>query len=249
MKIKLFLIILFYIGVCKAQDISEIEMVFVKGGTFLMGCTDGNRECLSDEFPVHKVTLDDFYISKYEITQQQWEQIMEYNESEFKGENLPVENIIYDSIQSFIMRLNILTGKKFRLPTEAEWEYAARGGNKSKKKKYAGSNNVNDVAWYKDNGGEHTSPVGKKKPNELGIYDMSGNVWEFCEDWYVDYKDEEQINPRGPQENPDGFLFTRVLRGGSWRSYYAEECRVSRRDGGHIGASTPFWGFRVVMKP
>ncbi len=226
---------------------TEIEMVFVKGGSFMMGCTKGDEDCFSDEFPAHKVSVSDFYIGKYEVTQQQWKNIMGYNNSHFKGDSLPVEMVIYDSIQSFLRKLSAATGKKYRLPTEAEWEYAARGGNKSSGKKYAGSNNADEVAWYGANKDTITHKVGSKKPNELGIYDMSGNVWERCEDLYEKYKNEKQVNPKGPESDLGGFLFTRVARGGGWENERALECRVSHRNGIMLHAPQPFFGFRVAM--
>jgi formylglycine-generating enzyme required for sulfatase activity len=243
---KAFLLILFCAGFCTAQTAPEIEMVFVKGGTFLMGCTKGDKNCFSDEFPVHKVTVSDFYIGKYEVTQKEWKSIMGYDSSEFKGDNYPVEMITYDSIQSFLKKLNAITGKNYRLPTEAEWEYAARGGTKSKSRKFAGSNDVNAVAWHYGNSNETTHPVGTKAANELGIYDMSGNVWERCEDWYMLYENKEEKDPKGP-ENPNNFLFTRVARGGAWNSHIIEECSVSHRNGIMTDAVQAFFGFRVAM--
>jgi len=216
----------------------EPEMVFVQGGTFTMGCTD--LECFDWEKPKHQVTVSDFYIGKYPVTQKQWVAVMGSNPSHFKGDNLPVENVSWDDAQEFISKLNAATGKKYRLPTEAEWEYAARGGIKSKGFEYSGSNRVDDVAWYGDNSGWETRPVGTKSPNELVIYDMSGNVWEWCNDWYGDYSNTAKTNPQGPSSGS-----YRVLRGGGWR-YDARRCRVSIRN-----SSTPVnrndeFGFRLA---
>ncbi len=161
-------------------------------------------DAYGDEKPAHSVTLGDYYIGKFEVTQELWEAVMGSNPSYFKGSNLPVEQVSWDDCQTFIRKLNSLTGKNFRLPTEAEWEYTARGGNRSKGYKYSGSNNISDVAWYWENSGDRvlsgewdydkiknnncrTHPVGMKSPNELGIYDMSGNVYEWCQDWYGSY--------------------------------------------------------------
>ena len=207
-------------------SIGNIEMVFVKGGTFTMGATaEQGSDAESDEKPTHSVTVSDFYIGKYEVTQAQWKAVMGSNPSYSKGDNLPVEWVSWNDIQEFITKLNAQTGKKFRLPTEAEWEYAARGGNKSKGYKYSGSNSISDVAWYGDNSSSKIHPVGQKSPNELGIYDMSGNVWEWCQDWYSSsaYSSSSQTNPTGPSSGS-----SRVLRGGSW-NYSAGSCRVSLR--------------------
>ena len=190
----------------------DIEMVYVKGGTFTMGAiSEQGADAYDDEKPAHSVTLSDFYIGKYEVTQAQWRAVMGSNPSSFKGDNLPVENVSWNDIQKFIQKLNAQTGKEFRLPTEAEWEYAARGGSKSRGYKYSGSNNIGDVAWYSGNSGSKTHPVGQKQPNELGIYDMSGNVWEWCSDWYGSYSSSSQTNPKGPNSGD-----YRVLRGGDW---------------------------------
>jgi formylglycine-generating enzyme required for sulfatase activity len=164
------------------DNIVGIEMILVRGGTFRMGDTDGQGG--DNEKPVHNVTLRDFYIGKYPVTQKQWVQVMGSNHSNFKGDDLPVEQVSWNNVQEIIKELNAKTGKKYRLPTEAEWEYAARGGNKSKGYKYSGSNDIDKVAWYADNSGNKTHPVGTKAPNELGIYDMSGNVWEWVNDKY-----------------------------------------------------------------
>jgi formylglycine-generating enzyme required for sulfatase activity len=181
-----------------AQTIPDIEMVFVKGGTFTMGCTaEQGDDCFDNEEPAHKVTLSDFYIGKYEVTQAQWKAVTGNNPSKFNGcDNCPVEGVSWNDIQEFIKKLNAKTGLNYRLPTEAEWEYAARGGAQSRGYKYSGSNSVDEVAWYYGNSGNETHPAGTKKANELGIYDMSGNVYEWCNDWYGAYNSEAQTNPK-----------------------------------------------------
>ena len=200
------------------------QMVEVRGGTFTMGATsEQGSDAKSDEKPAHKVTLSDYYIGKTEVTQALWKAVMGNNPSSFKGENLPVECISWNDCKAFISKLNSLTGKRFRMPTEAEWEYAARGGSKSRGYKYSGSNTLDDVAWYWDNSGRKTHEVGTKKPNELGLYDMSGNVWEWCSDWYGDYSSSAQTNPKGPDSGT-----YRVYRGGSWDGD-ARDCRCSGR--------------------
>ncbi len=200
------------------------NMVYVSGGTFTMGATsEQGIDAYNDEKPTHSVTLSSFYLCKYEVTQALWQAVMGENPSNLKGDNLPVEQVSWDDCQTFITRLNNLTGKNFRLPTEAEWEYAARGGNRSRGYKYSGSNVLSDVAWYDDNSGDKTHPVGSKSPNELGLYDMSGNVREWCSDWYGTYSSTAQTNPTG---SSSGSL--RVLRGGSWFSV-ARNCRSSSR--------------------
>ena len=190
----------------------SIDMVRVEAGTFTMGATAEMKNPWDDEKPTHRVTLtNDYYIGKYEVTQTLWQAVMGNNPSEFKGDNLPVEKVSWKDCQDFISKLNRITGKTFRLPTEAEWEYAARGGNKSRGYQYSGSNNLSDVAWYMDNSGDKTHAVGTKQPNELGIYDMSGNVWEWCQDWYGKYSSSSQVNPTGANSGS-----YRVKRGGSW---------------------------------
>jgi formylglycine-generating enzyme required for sulfatase activity len=204
---------------------SPPEMVFVKGGTFTMGCTaEQGSDCGDNEKPAHQVTIGDFKIGKYDVTQAQWKAIMGNNPSSFKNcDQCPVESVSWNDIQEFIKKLNHKTGGNYRLPTEAEWEYAARGGQKSQQNKFAGNQNVDAVGWYDGNSGSKTNPVGKKTPNELGIYDMSGNVWEWCADWYGDYSSQAQTNPKGPASGE-----FRVLRGGSWLNLIRNS-RVSNR--------------------
>ena len=239
-------------------DIPKTEMVFVQGGTFTMGCTDEEvRNCGVDEKPAHLVSLSDYYIGKYEVTQGLWKKVMGNNPSKFIncGDDCPVENVSWDDCQKFISKLNQLTGKRFRLPTEAEWEYAARGGSKASfQTKYAGSNVLGEVGWndknsdvnypggFEENGrklGTHT--VGTKKPNALGIYDMSGNVLEWCNDWNGDYSSGGVMNPKGAST---GSL--RVMRGGSWRhnGFYL---RVSSRNDNDPSYSNNFFGVRLVF--
>jgi formylglycine-generating enzyme required for sulfatase activity len=221
---------------------AEPEMVQVQGGTFWMGCSSEQQgECESDESPLHSVTLGNFQIGKYEVTQAQWKLIMGSNSSNFKGDNLPVETVSWNDAQEFISRLNAATGKQYRLPTEAEWEFAARGGNQSKGYKYSGSHNIFDVAWYGDNSGSQTHPVGTKLPNELGIYDMSGNVWEWCNDWYGTYPASSQQSPMGASSGS-----YRVFRGGSWINT-AQYCRVASRSYNTPGSSRIILGLRVVL--
>ena len=201
------------------------RMVRVEGGSFTMGATsEQGSEAKSDESPVHRVTLSTYYIGETEVTQALWEAVMGNNPSNFKGANLPVEQVSWEDCQNFIRELNRMTGKRFRLPTEAEWEYAARGGNKSQGCKYSGSNAIDKVAWYTDNSGNKTHEVRTKSPNELSIYDMSGNVWEWCQDWYGSYDASSQTNPSGPSTGS-----SRVYRGGSWL-INARNCRVSFRN-------------------
>ena len=217
------------------------SMVFVQGGSFQMGSNDGGI----DEKPVHSVTLSDFFISKTEVTQKEWKDIMGSNPSHFKGDNLPVEKVSWNDIQSYINKLNTKTGLNYRLPTEAEWEYAARGGVKTQNSasyKYSGSNNIDEVAWYSSNSSSKTHSVGSKQPNELGIYDMSGNVWEWCNDWYDSsyYKNSPKNNPQGASSGS-----RRVLRGGSWYDR-AGLCRVAYRNNNYPDRSRYDLGFRLL---
>ena len=219
----------------------SFQMVEVRGGTFTMGATSEQGDANDDEKPTHKVTLTDYYIGKTEVTQALWEAVMGNNPSYFQGKSLPVENISWNDCKTFIVKLNALTGKTFRMPTEAEWEYAARGGSKSRGYKYSGSGNIDEVAWHKDNSEEKTHEVGKKSPNELGLYDMSGNVWEWCNDWYGDYSSASQTNPKGPDSGAN-----RIGRGGGWW-YYARGCRCSIRGDFGPDYRNEFLGLRLCL--
>ena len=222
----------------------KFKMVKVEGGTFLMGATkEQGSDAWDDEKPAHQVTLSDYYIGETQVTQALWKSVMGDNPSNWKGDNLPVEKVSWEDAQEFIKKLNGVTGRTFRLPTEAEWEYAARGGKNSKGYKYSGSNNIDEVAWYGGNSGDKTHPVKEKKANELGLYDMSGNVWEWCNDWYGDCSSDAQTNPQGPDEGSD-----HVLRGGGWLSN-ARRCRVSCRSNITPTYRNNYVGFRLVMCP
>ena len=222
----------------------SFEMVYVEGGSFDMGATsEQGSEWYNNEKPVHSVTLSGYYIGKFEVTQELWKVVMGSNPSKFKGAQNPVESVDWEDCQEFVSRLNRLTGRTCRLPTEAEWEYAARGGNQSLHYKYSGIGNIGNVAWYNRNSGGSTHAVGTKTANELGIYDMSGNVWEWCSDRYGDYSAGAQTNPQGPSSGS-----RRVLRGGSWDDY-ASCCRVSYRDYYGPGGSSIHSGLRLVLVP
>jgi hypothetical protein len=243
-ELKLFELILPSLDEDKRKKYSPfmIKMVPVKGGTFNMGCTsEQDSDCRENEMPLHKVTVSDFYIGKYIVTHELWAQVMDVNQSPLEKDKLPFVNVSWYDVQEFINRLNSITNKKYRLPTEAEWEYAARGGNRSNDYKYAGSNNIDDVAWYNRNSEERTHPLGIKMPNELGIYDMSGNVWEWVNDLYGDYSDADQIDPQG-----SSFGDNRVSRGGSWY-HGAVDCRVSSRNGVAPNERNPRLGFRLAL--
>ena len=246
----------------------EPVMVWVQGGTFLMGSTpEQEGEGDADEFPVHPVTLSDYYMGKFEVTQALWETVMgsDNNPSYFRGDELPLEQMSWDDMvgtsgsgftvngieyhpDGYIHKLYVLSGKKYRLPTEAEWEYAARGGNKSEGYKFCGGNILDNVAWYYVNSGGTTHPVGTMMPNELGLYDMNGNVDEYCTDWWSrDYYSVSPLyNPTGP-ETPT----SRVLRGGSWGGSIWETreflYRVSHRSNNSNVPRTSYIGFRLVM--
>jgi Uncharacterized conserved protein len=219
------------------------NMVFVDGGTFTMGATvEQEQEAFSGEKPSHQVTVSSFSIGKYEVTQEEWQAVMGSNPSQFRGPNLPIENVSWRDCVEFVRRLNFLTGKYFRLPTEAEWEFAARGGNQSQGFKYAGSDNLSVVAWYDKTSENKTHEVGQKTSNELGLYDMSGNVWEWCYDKYGCYNGSNSLtNPRGPSIGSDY-----VVRGGGWRNH-AEHCRISRRMGYNPSNCFDYIGLRLVL--
>lgn len=241
----------------------KFTMKPVAGGTFTMGATEEQgSDASAGEKPIHQVTLSDYYIGQTEVTQELWQAVMGNNPSDnTKESNLPVEQVSWNDCQKFIQKLNEMTGQKFRLPTEAEWEYAARGGAKSRGYKYSGSNNLNDVAWYGNNSGDQSiydaddnfdfdkasnsncksHPVAQKRANELGIFDMSGNVWEWCQDWYGDYNSNAQTNPAGPTSGS-----APVLRGGCWFDN-AGICRVSYRSNGTPVNRNRVLGLRLAL--
>ncbi len=233
----------------------SFKMIAVEGGTFTMGATsEQGSDAYDNEKPTHSVTLSDYYIGETEVTQALWYAVMGYKPtsggSQWSsnyglGDNYPAYYISWDDCQAFITKLNTLTGKTFRMPTEAEWEYAARGGNKSKGYKYSGSNTIDDVAWYYDNSGIKSHTVGTKAANELGIYDMSGNLWEWCSDWYSRsyYSSSAQTNPTGPSSGSG-----RVRRGGYWYNS-ARTCRVSYRNNFAPSHCDIVIGLRLVLVP
>lgn len=224
-------------------------MIFVEGGIFEMGAqnSDPNKpnydeEAWDREGPVHLVTLSDYYIGETEVTQELWRAVMGYNQSHFNGEQKPVEQVSWYECKNFINKLNQLTGKNFRFPTEAEWEFAAKGGNESQGYKYSGSNNIDDVAWYSFDGKE-TRIVKNKLPNELGIYDMCGNVMEWCGDLFADYTSEPQTDPTGSSSGTDN-----IVRGGCCLSN-ATYCRMTVRSFFNPGGASYGIGFRLAMEP
>ena len=224
------------------KDGISIDMVKVEAGTFMMGATSEMKDPSSDEKPLHQVTLtNDYYMGKYEVTQALWRAVMGSNPSYFKGDNLPVEKVSWKNCQKFISKLNKMTGRKFRLPTEAEWEYAARGGKKSRGYQYSGSNSISDVAWYDGNSGSKPHPVGTKQANELGIYDMTGNVWEWCQDWIGSYLSSSQTNPTGADSGSYP-----VHRGGCYNDV-AWGCRLSHRSCSSPDDGYDYFGLRLVL--
>ena len=223
-------------------------MVYVQGSTFTMGCTsEQERECYSFENPVHSVTLSDFWMGETEVTQALWKAVMGSDSSFFKGDNLPVEQVRWSECQVFIKKLNsklsrkLPSGWRFALPTEAQWEYAARGGVHNSGYKYSGGNNLDDVAWYINNSDAEPHSVKGKKANALGLYDMSGNVYEWCQDWFGDYTDSSQTNPQGPDSGT-----YRVFRGGGCRCLDVD-CRVSVRDSETPDFRLSRLGFRIAL--
>ena len=226
------------------------KMVAVGGGTFQMGATSEQQDAYYDEKLIHSVTLSGYYIGETEVTQELWQAVMGSNPSRFTGNSQrPVECVSWNDCQTFVNKLNDLlagqlpAGRRFRLPTEAEWEYAARGGNRSRGTQYSGSNSIDNVAWYWDNSGNTPHPVKGKSRNELGLYDMSGNVWEWCSDWYGSnyYSSSPSTNPQGPSSGS-----CRVLRGGSWGGG-AQGCRVAGRGGGSPGNGYYYGGLRLAL--
>lgn len=216
-------------------------MVWVEGGTFIMGDTT-EEDVDGDELPLHQVTLSSYHIGRYEVTQEEWQAVMGYNPASFSGAKRPVEFVSWDDCQIFINKLNEKTGKQFRLPTEAEWEFAARGGNNSSHNNiYSRSDNLSSVAWHAGNSGSSTHAVGQKKANELGLYDMTGNLWEWCSDRYGSYDSYDQENPTG-----SSFGSQRVLRGGGWNGA-SKNCRISNRDSRDADYASDRLGLRLAM--
>lgn len=225
------------------NDTLSFHMMDVKGGTFMMGAMEGDTQANANEKPAHEVTLTyDYHIMQTEVTQALWKAVMGNNPSTMIGDDLPVNNVLWEEADAFVKRLSQMTGYTFHLPTEAEWEFAARGGKKSKDYLYAGSNKVDEVAWYNSNSGGVTHPVAQKMPNELGIYDMSGNVWEWCSDWLAPYTAEAQLNPTGPATGE-----CHVYHGGGW-TYGQNFCRSSHRRQTVSGYVQQALGLRVVLR-
>lgn len=225
----------------RLNDTVQLEMVRVEGGTFVMGSDEGKK----DARPAHEVTLHDFHIGKFEFTQAQWVAVADYNPSEIPCMNCPVNDFSWQQLMDFIAKLNEQTGKTFRLPTEAEWEYAAQGGKLSQGYLYSGSNTIEEVAWLKNNGNDQQHEVGLLRPNELGLYDMNGNAWELCQDWY-----DKKFYQRSPKENPVNVQPAkyRVSRGASWMSG-ADYCLRWYRNIDHWHHKRGNGGFRIVMEP
>lgn len=222
-----------------------LRMIYVEGGVFTMGGTDEQGEDVKAyEEPAHPVKLNSYYIGMTEVTQELWEAVMGWNYAwNTESNQLPMEDVNWEECKEFADVLSERTGKKFRLPTEAEWEYAARGGIKSGNHKYSGSDNIDDVAWYVSNSDDMTHEVGTKNANELGIYDMNGNVWEWCYDYFGIYDNSAQTNPKGAVNSS-----TNVTRGG----YYLEKpenCRVYSRYGINPSTKSPYGGFRLAATP
>lgn len=214
-------------------------MIYVEGGSFFMGSKDVNAD--KDEMPVHEVQIENFYIGKYEITQAQWKYIMGKNPSYFRGDNLPVECVSLKDVLKFIKKLNSKTGRHYRLPTEAEWEYAAKGGHLSRNYKYSGSDTLQKIAWYAENSDSVTHICGSKQPNELGIYDMCGNVHEWCSNQY------DSLSYTYPHKNFEKHVRLKkyVFRGGSWFSK-SKYCRIANRNHNFENIRNFSLGFRLA---
>ena len=232
-----------------------LKMVFVKGGDLQLGCTaDRDDSCKAREIPNHTVSLSDFYIGETEVTQALWMAVMGHdnNPSYWKGNTLPVERVSWAECHRFVARLNKYLAKElpegyhFALPSEAQWEYAARGGMKSAGTRYSGGNDLKQLAWFYDNSNERTHDVRVKTANELGVFDMSGNVWEWCEDWYNESYYAENQSWTNPMNDVEATY--RVLRGGSW-NYAAPYSRCATRDYGSIHTRYEDCGFRVALVP
>ena len=220
----------------------KFKMIAVEGGTFVMGSAENAPGAESDEFPAHKVTVGNFNLAETEVTQELWMAVMGNNPSGYTDDaQLPVESVTWVDCQQFISKLNEITGDSFRLPTEAEWEYAAKGGNRSKGYLYCGSDTLANVGWYKDNAEERPHNVKLLAPNELGLYDMSGNIWEWCSDWHGNYTAEDAIAPQGAAEGK-----TRVVRGGSWL-VDAAICRPADRSSGAPRGGGCIVGLRLAL--
>ena len=222
----------------------QFTMVDVEGGTFMMGATEEQGDqAFNSEKPAHEVTLSSFSIGETEVTQGLWSAVMgDIPQQQLSGSEYPVMNISWYDCQTFVSKLSQLTGRTFRLPTEAEWEYAARGGNHSNGFMYAGSNDIDEIAWIDDNCGNQYHEVAMKKANELGLYDMSGNMWEWCQDWYGTYPSEAVVDPTGPETGS-----YRIFRGGGWLDE-ARDCRVSRRYNFTPSSTDYSLGLRVVLE-
>ncbi|MBR6926433.1 MAG: formylglycine-generating enzyme family protein [Bacteroidaceae bacterium] len=234
----------------KANSLPAFDVDEVVGGTFQMGAWGKTLDgAWDDEKPAHQVTVSTFWMGRFEVTQALWQAVMGNNPSRWKGDNLPVGSVSWNDCQTFLQRLNNRKGELglqgsmyFDLPTEAEWEFAARGGRNSGNYKYSGSDNLDYVAWHDGNSGSRTHPVGQKAKNELGLYDMTGNVWEWCKDWFGSYPSYAQTNPTGPSSASN-----RVLRGGSWYDF-ALNSRVSFRYSGTPDDRSNRLGLRLVLK-
>ena len=220
----------------------ETSMISIEGGVFIMGCTsDQGAECTQDEFPIHRVQLSGFKLLKTEVTQGMWLSVMGNNPSYNKrSAQFPVENVSYTEIEKFIDVLNAMSSHQYRLPTEAEWEFAARGGNKSKSTLFSGSSDAQSVSWNISNSSNTSHIAGYKNANELGIFDMSGNVWEWCSDWYGEYHASEESDPRGAIDGTD-----KVIRGGSY-SGSIWFCRNAIRMHYAPAYKSNFIGFRLA---
>jgi sulfatase modifying factor 1 len=220
----------------------ETSMISIYGGVFIMGCTsDQGSECTHDEFPIHKVQLSGFKLLKTEVTQGMWQSVMGNNPSYNKrSTQFPVENVSYTEIEKFIDVLNAMSSHQYRLPTEAEWEFAARGGNKSKSTLFSGSSDAHSVSWNIGNSSNTSHIAGYKNANELGLFDMSGNVWEWCSDWYGEYRSVEESDPRGALDGTD-----KVIRGGSY-SGSIWFCRNAIRIRYAPSYKSHFIGFRLA---